>query len=302
MSQSRREFLGRLSALSALPLLGSSARSLAATDRRAAFWFAYAAITWKGDAAAAIRDISSLGFRGVQLRSGVIKDYGDRPEVLKKMLADAGLALPMFSSGNVNIYADDEKAAIAEHVEHARFVKALGGKCIQLTSASRPKGREVSQEDLARCGRMMTEIGRQTAAIGVGVAFHNHMGQVGQKPEEVDMILQHADPRYVSFLLDIAHYQQGGGDPAAAVRKYRKRLHFMHIKDVHEVSGERGYQFVELGQGRVNLPAVFKALKEVRFSGCAIIELDAVPVQGRTPLESAQITKDYIEHTLHLSI
>ena len=41
-----------------------------------------------------------------------------------------------------------------------------------------------------------------------------------------------ADPRYVKLELDIAHYQQGGGDPIAAIRRYHDRLLFLHIKDV----------------------------------------------------------------------
>src|SRR2546429_7389578 len=40
-------------------------------------------------------------------------------------------------------------------------------------------------------------------------------------------------------------------------------------------------RFVELGQGKVDLPAVFDALHKVNFRGWAIVELDVVPDKDR---------------------
>jgi inosose dehydratase len=38
-----------------------------------------------------------------------------------------------------------------------------------------------------------------------------------------------------------------------------------------------GYEWVELGKGRVDFPAVFAALHEIKFRGWGIVELDRVP-------------------------
>ncbi len=127
-------------------------------------------------------------------------------------------------------------------------------------------------------------------------------------PEEVDRIMDAADPRYVRLELDVAHYHQGGGDSARAIRKYRDRLLFLHIKDVESpvpaAEGERprAYRFVELGRGKVDLPAIFKALDEVKFRGWAVVELDSVPDKTRTPKESALISKKYLEEKLRMKL
>jgi inosose dehydratase len=55
---------------------------------------------------------------------------------------------------------------------------------------------------------------------------------------------------------------------------------------------------VELGQGRVDVPAVFKALQKVKFAGWAIVELDGVPDPEKTPAQCAEINKNYITKTL----
>jgi len=99
----------------------------------------------------------------------------------------------------------------------------------------------------------------------------------------------------VKLLLDVAHYLQGGGDPAAAIRRHRDRLGFIHLTDVEATAGGLGYRFVELGKGRVNLPAVFDALRETAFAEWAVVELDAVTAPDRSAGESAAISKAYLE-------
>ena len=290
MKQSRRRFITQAGLLSAIPFVGFGPKWPPA---KASVKFGYSTITWGNNIEQALKDISSLGFDGVQLKNP-FEQYGSKPDVLKKMIEEAKLEVVMLSSGNADVNTGNDEAQIDKHVVNAKFIKSVGGRRIQVTNGSRPKTGTVNPDDLVKYGKMLTEIGKRTAAVGVETTYHNHMGQLGQTPEEVDTILQHADPQYVGFLLDVAHYLQGGGDAVAAIRKYKGRIKTLHIKDVKSVEGGNGYQFVELGQGRVNLPAVFEALNEISFNGYTVVELDAVPVKDRTPLESGQMAKAYI--------
>ena len=47
-----------------------------------------------------------------------------------------------------------------------------------------------------------------------------------------DAVLGAADRKHVRVLFDVAHYQQGGGDPVAALRRYRDWVEVLHLKDV----------------------------------------------------------------------
>lgn len=268
--------------------------------------FGYAAITWNGDDTQAIKDISEIGFPGIQLRNNVLKDYGERPKALRDLLDQYKLEMVALSSGGVGIAAGTETNEIAKHVRNAKFVHDVGGHYLQVTDSARPKDRKPTPSDFKQLGSLLTEIGKRATDLGVPVGYHNHMGSLGEAPDEVDRIMDAADPRYVKLELDIAHYQQGGGDPARAIRQYRDRLLFLHIKDVESISkqDERGrtYRWVELGRGRVDLPAVFAALKDVKFRGWAVIELDSVPDKSRTPKECAQISKKYVQDTLRMKI
>src|SRR5260370_40469926 len=111
------------------------------------------------------------------------------------------------------------------------------------------------------------------------------MGSLGERPEELDQILEAADPRYAKLELDIAHYFQGGGNPVKAIDKHSDRLLFLHIKNIERLPGSsdprHSYRFVELGRGLVDIPAAFGTLRKINFRGRAHVQLDNVPESVR---------------------
>jgi inosose dehydratase len=277
----RREFV----ALSAAALAaGWRPRRSAARIR-----FGYAAITWGGNDRQAIDDIAELGFRGIQLRQSAVTTWGDRPGELKDLLAERKLMLVALSSGVMPLDPAAEAESLAQHVRHAQFVRDVGGRYLQILD-ERPAGRDPGLDDYRRMGRLLGELGRRTSDLGIKLGYHNHMGALGQAPDEVARILDAADPRFVHLELDTAHYQQAGGDPAAAVRRHAGRLLFLHLKDL-----DSSHRFVELGRGSVDIRAVFASLDAIGFDGWVVVELDAVPDAAGTPKQSGVINRRYLE-------
>ncbi len=297
----RREFL----AGSAMAAAASSLPRLAAlAPETAGIRIGYAAITWGGNDRQAIDDIAALAFPGIQLRANCIKEFAS-PAELRDLLARHELKMVALSSGDLSIDPTVESEEIAKHVANAKFLRDAGGLYLQVID-ERPKGRAVVAQDYKRLGQLLSELGKRTADLGIPLGYHNHMGSLGEHPEEVDQIMEAVDPRYAKLELDVAHYFQGGGDPAKAIRKYHDQLLFLHIKDVEHASGKTdakpSYGFVELGQGLVDIPAIFDALHDVKFRGWAIVELDDVLDKRRTPKESAAMNKKYLEDKLKITI
>ena len=275
-----------------------------------AMQFGYAAITWGSDIEKAMDDIAAVGFRGIQLRGEAFAQFGDRPAALKDLLAARRLTFVALSSGNLSIDPAREREELATHVRHAQFVRDAGGLFLQIID-ERPKGRAIARDDYRRLGTLLTELGKRTADLGVPMVYHHHMNSLGERPEEVGFVLDAADRQYVRLLFDTAHYQQGGGDPVAALSRYREWVEVLHLKDVRPAPPAPpaspappapAYQFVELGRGRVDLPGVFAALREINFGGWAIVELDRVPDPGGTPRASAEINKRYLVEKLRQTI
>jgi inosose dehydratase len=297
----RREFLA---AAASTCVATAMEGSVAAASMR----YGYAAITWGADIVKAMDDISAVGFKGIQLRGESFAQYGDRPKELRALLDQRKLAFAVLSSGNLSIDPAREREELDTHMKHARFLKDAGGSHLQIID-ERPK-RAVVADDYRRLGRLLTELGKRTADIGVTTVYHHHMNSTGEKPNEVRAVLDAADRKHVRLLFDVAHYQQGGGDPVAGIREYKDWLEVIHLKDVRDKTDGAGkaggsaptFEFIELGRGRVDLPDVFAALQAVAFDKWAIVELDRVVDAGRTPKEAAEINKRYLIERAHQNI
>jgi inosose dehydratase len=310
----RRELLGAMSALAAgsvfpcerlfarerlYPPMDLSHFDTPITPAPAEIHFGYASITWGGNDRQAIDDIAAVGFHGIQLRSNVIAEFGS-PGAIRDLLNQRELKFVALSSGDFVSDPAGAKKSIAEHTAHAKFLHDAGGLYLQVID-SRPKGRVAIPDDFKHLGKALTELGKRTADFGIALGYHNHMGSLSERPEELDQIMAASDPRYVKLELDVAHYFQGGGDPVKAMETYSDRLLFMHIKDVERPT-EHSYRFVELGHGLVDVPAVFDTLRKINFRGWAVVELDAVPDNAYSPKEAAAANKQYLQEKLGFTV
>ncbi len=132
---------------------------------------------------------------------------------------------------------------------------------------------------------------RRTAAtardLGLRCVFHHHVGTYVETPDEVEILLNEVDARDLGLCLDTGHYFYGGGDPVDAVRRYGRRVEYLHLKDVNPAAleavrserlgfldGVRRGVFCELGRGGVNFPALKKELDALGYDGWAVVEQD----------------------------
>ena len=141
---------------------------------------------------------------------------------------------------------------------------------------------------------------------GVRTVFHHHCAGYVETPAEVDALLSHTDPRLLGLCLDTGHYTFAGGNPVAALRKYRHRVRHVHFKDcsANVAAAVRqaglGYfeavrrgVFCELGHGSVDFPGVVAELRNLAWDGWIVVEQDVLPSMG-TPFESAQRNREYL--------
>jgi inosose dehydratase len=299
LAHTRRTFLASMAAAAAASALPSFA---APADSK--IKFGYTAMTWGENERQAMDDIAALGFPGIQFRNNAVTEF--KPAELKDLLAQHKLTFVALSSGEVLLDAPEE-AEIAKHVANAKFVKESGGLYLQVLDQLKTYPRTVTPDECRRLGKLLTEIGKRTADLGIPMGYHNHMNTIGEHPGNIDLILESSDPKYVKLELDTAHSVAGGGNPASEIERYHDRLLFLHLKDVKDLpatdtKAKYPFQWVELGRGRVDLPAVFASLRKVHYAGWVVVELDRVPDSSRTPKECALISRDYLTKTIGVKV
>ena len=142
---------------------------------------------------------------------------------------------------------------------------------------------------------------------GLRTVFHHHCAGYVETPAEVDQLMALTDPTLVGLVLDMGHYQFGGGDPLTALIKHQSRIWHVHFKDCHtEIAANsrtEGWDyfksvgsgvFCELGKGAVDFPAIVKELHNQNYEGWITVEQDVLPGMGN-PKVCAQRNREYIK-------
>jgi inosose dehydratase len=163
----------------------------------------------------------------------------------------------------------------------------------------------LSEDEYKQFAETLNRFGEITLRDGVRSCFHNHVGTVIETGEEIERLLELCDPNVVFLGPDTGHLAWAGVDPVAFFRKHAQQIKTLHVKDIDADVRERGRAagwdygtfsdngiFVELGEGCVDLPAIFEILRNAGFAGWAIAETDVT--QKPSALESVTISRAYL--------
>ena len=253
---------------------------------------------WLGDfipVETCLAEARAAGFSGIELGRKMPKQGGE----LRALLDRHGLRLVGgWYSGK--LLQRDAKAEIAALKEHLALHQACGAEIMVFAETSGDIVNDVGGRRSTRpqidgaatwktLGARTSEVADYLADQGVRMAFHHHMGTVVESAEDVRRLMENTRPS-VGLLLDTGHLTYGGGDPVAAIGAFGARINHVHCKDIRgyalEACRRRDASFSEAilsgiftapGDGIVDYPAVFKALKEANYRGWVVQEAEQDP-------------------------
>jgi inosose dehydratase len=283
----RRDFLrcAGLTAAMALP---------AQTKRR--LKIGHTGITWgfqPEDAAKTIPDVASLGYQGYESFGTVLEAW--QPKGGLRKVLDDNHHLPLIAAYcDVNL-TDSAKRAdeIAQAVLWANLIRQAGG----VAAVIGPNGVKRDSFDFASAKSQivsaLNEICKAVDGAGVTPVLHPHTGTCIGTRDQIYAVMDAVDTRYMKFGPDVGQLASGGSDPVKVVKDYLPLIRHVHLKDWNGGQSWAGY--CPLGQGRVDLSAVLALLEQAPDLKIAMVELDPGTNPPITPLETARISKEYLQ-------
>jgi inosose dehydratase len=326
----RREFMSRALALGALTAAASVAPPSSlwgAVSHRpldpvnpdilfgttSSLWGQVRDIEW------AIKRISALGLQGIEPYAAQIEKYRGNPLALKKLFDDAGLTMIDVSNGakgqSTNFIDPNEiPKTIADHVAFARdFLQPFECHLWKCNMGARPAGGP-SDDQLKRLANTLNEIGRQTIQWGIRLAPHPHIWGPVEREHEVRRMMELTDPKYVWLTPDTGHLTLGGMDAVQIMSDYFPRIAEVHLKDTYakyrgntstptQEQHKIASVYHNLGGGGVDFQGVFKLLRDRRYKGWAIFDMDG-PRKGDDGFDAIGgnlelAVDDYIAHNIN---
>ena len=197
--------------------------------------------------------VAKAGFREVEGFGGVYEN----PKALRSGLDKNGLTMPTGHFGIDMLETDRPKVLELAGLLGMRHIYAP-----YLMPDERPK----TAAGYRKFGKRLAAIGEWVRGEGFGFGWHNHdfeFVQLGTGEIPHDVIFEAAP--MLDWECDVAWVARAGRNPLPWIKKYAARITSVHVKDIATKGknlDEDGW--ADLGDGTVDWPGVFKALKASR--------------------------------------
>ena len=168
---------------------------------------------------------------------------------LKRTVAQSGVEVLAY--GVVSFGADEQAARTIFD-----FAKAMGIPVITADPAP---------ESFGYLARLCQE-------YRIRVAIHNHGPNTRYDTIRTVEDAMRGQPDWIGACIDTAHFLRSGEDPVAAARRFGKRVHAVHLKDVKDRT-----RYTLLGEGDLDLVGFLRVLRRMGFTGCLALEYEEKP-------------------------
>lgn len=232
-----------------------------------------------------LKQLADMGYTAVEAANyGDGKLYGVTPEQFKADIEAAGLKV-MSSHVTRNLNDDELKSknfteALKWWDECIDAHKRAGMRYMVIPWCSIPK----TLADLQTICDYYNQVGKKVAAAGMKLGYHNHSHEFQKVEGKVmeDYMIEHTDPNYLFFQMDVYWTVRGQMSPVDYFNKYPGRFTLLHIKDNSEIGQS----------GMVGFDAIFKNFDKAGAEGW-VLELE----HGSTPniLDGMRESAEYIK-------
>ncbi len=208
-------------------------------------------------AAEAMAAYSGLGFRKFEVFTSWVAsafDFDAPPSLYVDLAHRFGMC---YSSLHLPPVTAEGDGSLERAVRAARFAWAIGAPVVLFKASSR--------ELYIRAGRAFLEMIR---GLEITPVLQNHAGSPITTLEDFGEVLEGiADPR-MKTVLEVGHFHSAGVHWRDGHALLSNTVALVHIKD------QIGSQSVPFGKGEIDLPALFRHLREAGYEGDFVVEME----------------------------
>jgi inosose dehydratase len=279
----RREFLAGMG-LSAAALLWS--RTLRAADTPAQQGLHVAINQWSVVATRArdkkrpsmpldeeLAELAACGING--LEAGL--QSPEQAEALASQLAKHGMEMRSIYTGSDLLDRSTAEKETERILALAKRAKTAGTRIIVTNPSPLPNHQAKTDAQLKAQAEGLNRLGRELAALGLVLAYHNHSVEMEHAAREFHHMMLGTEPRCLSLCLDAHWVYRGAGHSQVAlfdvVKLYGRRIVELHLRQ-----STRNVWSETFGDGDIDYRALWKTLAAVGAK--PLLSLEQGPEQG----------------------
>lgn len=267
----RREFIGRMAALSAAATVGLNAEE--AADLPIGIQL-YSVRTVLGkDFKEGLKKVAEIGYRHFEFAGYGNLSAAELTEVLKTL----GVTVCGTHEGYEGLLKNTD--AVLE------FNQAIGNRFVVVPMMP-GMGRSGGVEEVKKFAQSLSTIGEKARQRGLQLCYHNHSFEFEKIDGERtiwEVLFSTADAELVKAELDVAWAFNAGVDPVELMDRYADRIVLLHMKDLDEQK-----RLAPVGEGVIPMEKVIKKAHEIGVKWF-IVEQDQ-PRAGKDILDEIAVS------------
>ena len=236
-------------------------------------------------------DMAYAGLDGIELMHTALRP-DDAVARIRELSARYSLPVIGTSFGGNMWNRDEHESVMADAELVVTRLAQVGGRTLGVSVGRTPSPKTVEQLDVQ--ADLLRSILSLAAANGVVLNLHNHTYEVENGLHDLRGTLERLPD--VRLGPDLNWLLRGGVDPVEFLREFGDRIVFLHLRDEHA----DGRWSEAVGEGDMDYAAIGSVLREIEFSGDAVIELaherDFTPT--RDLRDSLRRSRDYVLQAL----
>jgi inosose dehydratase len=241
---------------------------------------------------AAVRDMSQLGFHGFETFASIVNDW-DARGTLAPLIDEHRIPLISAYATVQLLDTSTRKDNLAQLIQWGQALHKHGGRFMVLAPNGVKREAYTFADHRAHIVAGLNEYAKAMNDIGLGAGLHQHTNTAVESRDETYAVMESVDTRYVKFAPDVGQLQKGGADAARVVKDFASITAHMHLKDFKGWEHFAGY--CPLGEGQVDLKSILDTVEAASPNANIMHELDGSPNAPYTPLQTAEISKSYLQ-------
>ncbi|WHZ02506.1 sugar phosphate isomerase/epimerase [Neobacillus sp. YX16] len=215
-----------------------------------------------------IDTVKKAGFKGIDVQYALLGKYNEAPEKLKEKLDSLDLELAAITlpfSWESDTESEEEKQRADYYIN---YLKHFPNAKLNLPARVGPNRDNLvkRQREIISC---VNAVSKRAVENGVIAVFHPHSPATSYFRIESDykLLFEELDTRYVAYTPDVGHIAAGGMDPVEVVKNNLPIIKHVHFKDC-----SKGFEWMKMGYGDIDFPAIVQALVDYGYDGWIMVE------------------------------